>query len=109
MCYYEPFPPLQTIPDFMHFCQSPGIHLFISPGVLSVPQIIHDPGSCFNLLMPFCIPQYPWDMCKGSLALLWVGNPLTLPLAELAVFYKFLVVLISKAHGSYLQGLIKWA
>lgn len=47
--------------------------------------------------MPFCIPQYPWDMCKGficSLALLWVGNPLALPLAGLAVFHKFLVVLI---------------
>lgn len=45
----------------------------------------------------FCIPQYPWDMCKGfiwSLALLWVGNPLALALAGLAVFHKFLVVLI---------------
>lgn len=51
-------------------------------------------------------------MCKGficTLALLWVGNPLTLPLAGLAVFYKFLMVLILKAHSSYLPGLIKWA
>lgn len=81
-------------------CQHPGIHLFFrlhSPAVLSVPEVVHDPKSCFNLLRPFFIPQYPRDMCKGficSLALWWVGNPLTSPLSGLAVFYKFLVVLI---------------
>lgn len=110
MCYYSPFPPLLTIPDFMHFYQAPRIHLFFrqhSPGVLCVPQVISDPKTCFNLLMPFCILQHPWVTYKGficSLSLFWVENPLTLHTAGLALFYKLLVALILNGTQSMSPG-----